>query len=131
MRVLQFPQCTSLSIPYKYNLDLAINATSVVVMPARQICNISDIDEERECTVDLEFKIGKVCFVAYTEYEGDILHFEVANRAPIEGFADKRTSNCTVSAYTIRWPSFVYCQILLSQAKQPVRTSQCSSLSMI
>ena len=62
---------------YKYNLDLAINAASVIVTPAQQICNISDIDEERECTVDLEFKIGKVCIVAYTEYEGGILHFEV------------------------------------------------------
>ena len=62
---------------YKYNLDLAINATTVIVTPAQQICNISDIDEERKCTVNLRFKTGKVCFVAYTEYEGGTLHFEV------------------------------------------------------
>ena len=54
---------------YKYNLHLTIKV--------QQICNISDIDEERECTVDLEFKIGKVCIVAYTEYEDGNLRFEV------------------------------------------------------
>ena len=63
---------------YKYNLNLTINVTSVITTPAQQICNISDIDEERECTVDLGlFETGKVCIVAYTEYEGGILHFEV------------------------------------------------------
>ena len=54
---------------YKYNLHLTIKV--------QQICNISDIDEERECTVDLGFKVGKVCIVAYTEYEDGNLRFEV------------------------------------------------------
>ena len=63
---------------YKYNLDLAINAELVIITPAQQICNITDIDEERECTVDLGIlKTGKVCIVAYTEYEGGSLQFEV------------------------------------------------------
>ena len=36
-----------------------------------QICNISDMSE---CTVNLEFKIGKVCIVVY---EGGILYYKV------------------------------------------------------
>jgi hypothetical protein len=62
---------------YQYNLDLAINATSVIVTPTQHTCNISDINEERVCTVNLDFKTGMVCIVAYTEFEGGTLHFEV------------------------------------------------------
>ena len=32
------------------------------------------------CTENLDFNIGKVCFVAYTEYEGGILNFEVTEQ---------------------------------------------------
>ena len=59
---------------YKY---ITIYGTPVIVTSNQQICNISDIDEERNCTVDLEFKIGKVCIVAYTEYEDGNLRFKV------------------------------------------------------
>ena len=65
---------------YHYNLDLTVNATLVVIVPTQHICNISDIDEERVCTVDLEFKTGMVCFVAYTEFEGGVIDFEVTER---------------------------------------------------
>ena len=65
---------------YQYNLDLAINATSVAITPAQHVCNISDNNEDRVCTENLDFKTGKVCFVAYTEYEGGILNFEVTEQ---------------------------------------------------
>ena len=55
---------------YIYTLNLSINATTVDLMQAQHVCNISDTSKkEMSCIVDLEFKIGHVCFVAYTDYE--------------------------------------------------------------
>ena len=69
---------------YRYTIDLAINATSVDLKQAWHACTISDINEGKKlCTVNLDFKAGLVCFIAYTEYEGNpyiVLNIEVTKQ---------------------------------------------------
>lgn len=75
---------TEVGPQYQYTLDLAIYATTVDIKPAQHVCTISDVnEEERVCTVDLEFKPELVCFIAYTEFEGNsvaILNFKVTRQ---------------------------------------------------
>ena len=55
---------------FNYSLELAVDATTVDLNRGNHVCNITDVNEGKGmCNLTLQFKIGKVCLVAYSLFE--------------------------------------------------------------
>ena len=62
---------------YRYSLALTVNATTVDLNQTQPVCSIDDINEgDRSCSIDLQFKPGKVCLVAYN-FKNSVYHHTI------------------------------------------------------